>query len=256
LGDKDPVEEFVWRLPAAIGRFADGELKRLAAQVRHRLCAEVSLPHVDSLGGDSLWHQYCDEIQKGPSPMAPFWELHIDPFIDNQMSELSQESALLVSSAIQWERNEVSGDGQIGTSDELLRSGVRAELHRLALDESSEEMLNEFEPVEPVSPIVSLPPSKLRSYEVARQNGRESRSILIEFPTAGTIRLSGQDMGPSVQAATGDDDYEFWVDVESSALPHLATELLLEKYGGNLQAVSEFRAFCEGKQIPHEYMTF
>jgi hypothetical protein len=198
--------------------------------------------------------------------MRPFWELHVDPFIDNQVRELSHGSALLVSAAIQWERDELSEDGEIGISDKLLKDGVRAQLHRLALDEPSDDMQDECEdpeePAEPAEPAEleatnrSRSPDKLRSFEVARQSGRESRSILIEFRGAETIRLSGQDMGPFVQAVTGDDDHEFWVDVESSALLQLSAHLLQEKYQGNLQAVSAFKSFCESKQIPHKYMTF
>lgn len=263
MSQKDRVEAFLTNLPKVVADFADGELKRIASKVRGMLCHTDGLPHVDSIGADTLWHQYCDEIQQGPSPIAAFWEHHIDSFIEVQVEELSRETALLVSSAVQWERDELSEEGEIGVSTDLLKEAVRAELHRLALDEPSDEMQDEFEDsdeqVEPLEPEATKPPfwqGQGRSFEVARQNGPESRSILIEFPASGTVRMSAQDMGPFVQTVMGDEDYEFWVDVDCSALPKLAALLLQEKYKDNLQAVSDFRVFCEREQIQHKYMTF
>ena len=93
-----------------------------------------------------------------------------------------------------------------------------------------------------------------RSIELARQEHPEFRSVLIELDQAG-IRVSAQDFGPSTRIMGSDDgEFEFWVDVPAEALKHLAAMLIRDRFGGSLEAVSEFRRFCQENQVPHKFM--
>jgi hypothetical protein len=90
------------------------------------------------------------------------------------------------------------------------------------------------------------------SAEVYRQ-GAEFRSVRLSVHADGSLRLDAQDMGKFVEETWGDSDYEFWIDVPSSALPKLVFVLLREKYSARSGAVDEFREFCKKEGIEHEW---
>ena len=48
--------------------------------------------------------------------------------------------------------------------------------------------------------------------------GRETTSITAEFRADGSLRISGQDLGPSVERAWGDFDYEYWMTIRPEDL--------------------------------------
>lgn len=89
--------------------------------------------------------------------------------------------------------------------------------------------------------------------EIARREGEEFRSIRLAIEEDGCIRLEGQDIGPRVAQIWGDNEYEFWVRVEATALPRLAFELLREKFAGQLGAVTSFRDWCQTHGIGHKF---
>ena len=89
--------------------------------------------------------------------------------------------------------------------------------------------------------------------EIARQEGKEFRSVHLSLEDDGTIRMDAQDMGPTVTQMWGDDDYEFWVRVPPASLPKLAFELLREKFSGQLGAVDAFRDWCTTNGVQHEF---
>lgn len=92
------------------------------------------------------------------------------------------------------------------------------------------------------------------SIEIAREEGPEFRSIMVELRGTG-VRLSAQDFGSSTHIMGSDDgELEFWVDVPPEALQLLCAMLLRDKYGGNIEAVSEFRAYCQAHDIQHKFI--
>jgi len=92
------------------------------------------------------------------------------------------------------------------------------------------------------------------SIELARQEALGFRSVLIELDRPG-IRVSAQDCGSSTKIVGSDDgELEFWVDVPTEALQRLAAILIRDRFSGSLEAVSEFRRFCEDNEIPHHFM--
>ena len=46
---------------------------------------------------------------------------------------------------------------------------------------------------------------------IFRNDGVEFTSINANFTEDGTLKISGQDMGPFVEKFWGDDDYEYWL---------------------------------------------
>jgi hypothetical protein len=95
-----------------------------------------------------------------------------------------------------------------------------------------------------------------REFYLARQDGIESRSVLLSVTPAG-VRVGANDQGPAaLQIGAHDGEYEFWVDVPNKGIPTLVFALLKEKYSGNLEAVDQFRAFCADNDIPHKFWTW
>jgi len=83
-----------------------------------------------------------------------------------------------------------------------------------------------------------------------------STSISVTANSDGGIRVEGYDVGEGVEKWFGRDDHEYWVDVPASEIRQLVLLLLAEKYKGNVDAVAEFRAYCEAKGIAHKFMTW
>jgi hypothetical protein len=68
--------------------------------------------------------------------------------------------------------------------------------------------------------------------------------------------LDGGDIGERVEQIWGDEDYEYWVEVPGSEIGKLLLLLLKEKYNGNINAVDEFKAFCESNGIICQFMNW
>jgi hypothetical protein len=107
--------------------------------------------------------------------------------------------------------------------------------------------------------ISGSPGSSLRrndpSIELARQEGTDFRSVLIEFREGG-LRVSAQDLGPKAQLMSDDGEYEFWVDVPPEALQKLAATLIQKRFQGDLGAVRNFMKLCETEGITHQYWSW
>jgi hypothetical protein len=95
--------------------------------------------------------------------------------------------------------------------------------------------------------------SETYSAELYREEGAEFRSVRLTVKPDGSILVDAQDMGKTVQEIWGDDDYEFWVDVPSTAIRKLVFALLRDRYAGRSRAVDEFSAFCEKEGIDHKW---
>jgi hypothetical protein len=94
------------------------------------------------------------------------------------------------------------------------------------------------------------------SIEIARQK-QVGMDIFIRvlLREDGGVRFEGQDIGDRVKEIWGDDDYEYW-DVSAPEIGRLLLLLLKEKYNSNIQAVEEFRGFCESNGIAHQFSTW
>ncbi len=98
--------------------------------------------------------------------------------------------------------------------------------------------------------------SDSENVELFRNAGIEFRSVRLAIETGGEIRLSAQDMGPTVEQTWNRDDYEFWINVPVQAIARLAFVLLRDRYVGREKAVDEFRSFCEQSGIEHSFETW
>ena len=79
-----------------------------------------------------------------------------------------------------------------------------------------------------------------------------SITISLDNGADGGIRLSGHDIGQAPKDAFGSDDYEYWIDIPAEGLRPLLEVMLADKYRDRPCAVSEFRAFCEQHDLPHQ----
>ena len=91
--------------------------------------------------------------------------------------------------------------------------------------------------------------------ELAKREGAEFRSVRLQLQADGSVRLHTYDMGPKSLAADGREQNEFWVTVPPHEVAKLAFILMKERFAGRLQAVTEFRDFCNGNEIVNEFKT-
>jgi len=94
------------------------------------------------------------------------------------------------------------------------------------------------------------------SFEIARQEGSDFRSVLVELHVDGSLRVSGQDLGPGTRLVSDDGEYEFWVDVAREAVQKLAAVLIRDRFQGDLDAVSKFEDVCIASGVPHRFWTW
>ncbi len=92
--------------------------------------------------------------------------------------------------------------------------------------------------------------------EIARQEGAEFRSVRLQLQADGGVRLHAFDKGATAKLTFDRDEYEFWVTIPPQAVGRLAYELLKERFGGRLQAVTELRDFCKKNEIVNEFGTW
>ena len=94
-----------------------------------------------------------------------------------------------------------------------------------------------------------------KGYEIYRQDGENFRSLRVDRQDD-CLRISGLDMGKSVEEAFGKSDYEFWVDVPLNAMTDLAIALIRHHYSGRAGAVSEIRKVCEEFGVENTFQTW
>jgi hypothetical protein len=93
------------------------------------------------------------------------------------------------------------------------------------------------------------------STKIAQQELRaRSATVWAHIQTDGSLCLLRGDSGDGVKQFWGDEDYDFWVDVPSSEIGKLLLLLLKEKYNGNIEALDEFKVFCESNGITCQFM--
>lgn len=95
-----------------------------------------------------------------------------------------------------------------------------------------------------------------RQIELYRQDGPSFRSIRVTLHDNGDVGLDLQDMGPLVEEAFGDADYERWTIVPARDVPRLAVALLIDRYRGNAVAVDDLADFCAAHGIGAEQGSF
>jgi hypothetical protein len=94
-----------------------------------------------------------------------------------------------------------------------------------------------------------------KSTTIAQQElSARSATVWAYIQADGSLSLLRGDSGDGVKQFWGDEDYDFWVDVPSSEIGKLLLLLLKEKYNGNIEAVDEFKAFCESNGITCQFM--
>jgi hypothetical protein len=126
-------EEFLLAGMKAISRYADEEFDRLARGVEYRL---RRMP-----GGEhrNFWIAYCEEMQRGPSPMRSAFEYDVEKLIDFEVAKIPHRQAVLLTVAVMWETEEFEHqDGELVSTD-LIKGRIFSALRQLALDDEHEQ---------------------------------------------------------------------------------------------------------------------
>lgn len=92
-----------------------------------------------------------------------------------------------------------------------------------------------------------------QTVEIARQEGKNFRSVRLTLGEDGAIKMETQDMGAATSEVWGEDEYEFWVRIAPTAVSKLAFELLREKFAGQPGATDALRDWCKAHGIEHEF---
>ena len=91
-----------------------------------------------------------------------------------------------------------------------------------------------------------------KGFEFYRDEGPEFRSLRVDYD--GThLRISGQDMGKSVEDWFGKYDHEFWIDVPNDAVVDLAIALVRHHYADRAHAVTEIKEICQKFGVDHKF---
>ena len=99
-------------------------------------------------------------------------------------------------------------------------------------------------------------PEPAESLELARQEGEDYRSVILERTAEGVLDLSARDKGPAVREFWGDEDYEFGIRIAPADLPAFAFALVREHYRGDLDAVARLRALAEAEGIETNFWSW
>jgi hypothetical protein len=84
--------------------------------------------------------------------------------------------------------------------------------------------------------------------------GRESTTISCRFLDNGTLRIEGQDIGPSVERLQGDSDYEYWMEIAADDIGRLVPALLKETFNAEGRLTFErVRDLCRENGIDSNF---
>jgi hypothetical protein len=86
----------------------------------------------------------------------------------------------------------------------------------------------------------------------AEINGTSS-TIFGGCSAGGELALTGRDRGAAPLATWGQDEYEFWVTVAPGQKDALLLALIVERFGGRVDAVDRFREWLKARGVPHEF---
>ena len=92
--------------------------------------------------------------------------------------------------------------------------------------------------------------------EIARQEGADFRSVRLQLQADGAVRMHAYDLVRAAEHADRRTEAEFAVTIPPAEVAKLALVLLTEKFGGRLQAVTEFRDFCKHHEIVNTFDTW
>lgn len=81
----------------AVAQFAQRRFEEIARQVVHRLQRiEATGAYGDDYGHQTLWDEYCHEVQDGPTLFEDPMKQTIDPIIDTLLQKLSSDEAVIL----------------------------------------------------------------------------------------------------------------------------------------------------------------
>ena len=96
--------------------------------------------------------------------------------------------------------------------------------------------------------------TKIYQEKWEKNGGIESTSIWLDFGEDGSIELSGQDMGPTVEKFKFDDDWEYWIKISPGDIKKFITLIFKEAFNSeNKLRFSTVQKICEENNIETNY---
>ena len=123
----------------AIRLYASEECERFAKKIEYRLHRMPASGVFGYAEHRNLWHEYCAEMQWGPSGLRDAFEIDIEKMIDFVVAEIPHRQAVLLTVAAMWDADELEGqDGDL-RSDDHIRDEVLKALRQRAMDDYQEQ---------------------------------------------------------------------------------------------------------------------
>ena len=130
IGDHE-FDRFLNASIKAISRYAEEEYQRLARRVEYRLRRMPVREY------RNFWHAYCEETQRGPSPLRAAFECDNEKIVEFVVSEIPHQQAVLLTMVAMWHADDFEAqDGDLA-STEMMKERVSSALQQLALDDET-----------------------------------------------------------------------------------------------------------------------
>ena len=93
-----------------------------------------------------------------------------------------------------------------------------------------------------------------KNMNIFRNDGVEFTSINANFTEDGTLKISGQDMGPFVEKFWGDDDYEYWLFIPKESVNPFILNLMKFSFNNHKSITFEdCKKILEDNAIEHGF---
>jgi hypothetical protein len=92
-----------------------------------------------------------------------------------------------------------------------------------------------------------------KSTELARQDGPERRVVTLTVRGDASLCVEAVDSGPTAERCFGSIEVEWRLEIAREATWELAIALLMDRFQGRLNAVSELKELCQRQGVAHHF---
>jgi hypothetical protein len=138
-----------WSCPThwAVRRFADAEFDALAQNIVEQLRGiDATGIYGDDYRHETLWDEYCHEIQEGSLGLSRAWDSTIAPFLIEALANIPQEVAVLMTIGAGFRLEEDDGEqaGDFVTNPDM----IQRRLEQVLVEMAAARNMSQFDPGE------------------------------------------------------------------------------------------------------------
>ena len=111
--EEDAFGDFLWSLPKSVERWAAGRFAVIAEGVRKILAEMPPSGIFDRENHETVWDEFCLQVQHGPESLERAWAETIDPIIDAAIERLPRSEAVLLTCSCRWTHDDFSDGGDL-----------------------------------------------------------------------------------------------------------------------------------------------